>query len=147
MNTKTKLTTTISIDALGADILEDAYQAADAVATEEGRSRGGYIRLAKVDGSGADPYVVAIRRVKTERGFQFACGCKHWIYRCNKAGTLCKHQKAYLADAIENPGKFWMYQAGVSFAASIAAQLEPMIDTAVSKHTADEVKFSAAVNG
>lgn len=135
---QTQVHTKIEIDALGADILDDAFAAADAVATDAGRSRGGFIRLCKVDGSGADPYVVAIRKVKTERKYQFSCGCRDWIFRRNKAGTLCKHQKAFLANAIQNPNMFWMYEAGVVFAQSVAEQLAPMVETAIAKHNADE---------
>ena len=136
--TQAKAVTQIEIDSLGADVLENAFQAADMVATETGRTRGGYVGLCKVQGSASDPYKVAIRRVKTERQFQFSCGCRHWIYRCNKAGTLCKHQKDFLANAIVNPGKFWMYEAGVVFAQSVAEQLAPMVETAVGNHTSNE---------
>ena len=138
MKTQAKVVTSIQIDALGEDILDAAYEAADMVATSAGRSKGGYVRLCKVEGSGASPYVVAIRQVKTDRKYQFSCGCRDWIFRRNKLGTLCKHQKAFLAEAIDNPGKFWMYEAGVAFAASVAVQLGPRVDAAVVGHQADE---------
>ena len=136
--TATKIVHQVEIDSLGLEILTPAHAAADAVATEAGRSKGGWIRLCKVSGSAADPYVVSIRKVKTERGFQFGCGCADWRFRRNKAGTLCKHQKAYLMNAIQNPGLFWMYKAGVAFAQAVADELAPQIQQAIHGATADE---------
>ncbi len=103
----------VEIDSLGGEILTPAFNAADAIADGSHRTRGGYVALGAVQGS--DTYKIAIRPVKTERGFQFACGCKHWIFKCNKAGTLCKHQKAFLA----NPEDHFVTAPGQAFCASI----------------------------
>lgn len=138
MSTATKIVTKVEIDSLGLEILSPAFAAADEAATPEGRSRGGWVRLCKVQGSAADPYVVAIRKVKTERQFQFGCGCKDWIFRRQKSGQLCKHQRAFLMDAIQHPGKFWMYKAGVAFAQTVAAELAPQVEAAIHGHKADE---------
>jgi hypothetical protein len=128
----------IEIESLGLEILTPAYAAADEAASEQGRSKGGWIRLCKVQGSSADPYVVAIRKVGTPGGFQFGCGCKDWIYRRQKTGQLCKHQRAYLAEAVENPGKFWMYRAGVAFAQTVATEIAPQVHTAIHGAKANE---------
>lgn len=138
MSTATKIVTKVEIESLGLEILHPAYAAADAAATPEGRSRGGWVRLCKVQGSAADPYVVAIRKVKTERQFQFGCGCPDWMYRRQKTGQLCKHQRAYLMDAISNPSAFWMYKAGVAFAQAVAAAIAPQVQTAIASHKANE---------
>jgi hypothetical protein len=139
MITKTQIQTAIVIDSLGADILEEAFQAADAVATSAGRTRGGWVGLCKVQGSGSDPYKVAIRRVSSERQFQFGCACKHWIFRCNKDGSLCKHQQDFLANAVQHPERFWMYKAGLAFAQAVASALAPSVQTAIHGHKANEV--------
>jgi len=128
----------VEIDALGTDVLAVAYDAAKAVASPATITRGGWVGLCKVQGSTSDPYKVSIRKVKSDRGFQFGCGCRQWIYRCNKAGTLCKHQKAFLAEAVNNPGKFWMYEAGVAFAQAVSDAIAPMVQAAIHGHDADE---------
>ena len=79
--------------------------------------------LGKVQGSDSDPYKIAIRRVKTQRGFQFSCGCKHWIFRCNKEGTLCKHQQAFLAD----PTVHFVTEPGLHFVAAVEAAIAPLV--------------------
>ena len=136
--TATKIITKVEIDSLGLEILTPAFEAADAIASEDARSKGGWVRLCKVQGSAKSPYVVAIRKVKTERVFQFGCGCKDWIFRRQKTGQLCKHQRAFLMDAIENPGKFWMYKSGVAFAQAVAEALAPQVEAAIHGHQADE---------
>ena len=37
-------------------------------------------------------YILATRKSDGRK----TCGCKHWIMRCNKAGTDCKHIKWFL---------------------------------------------------
>jgi hypothetical protein len=45
-----------------------------------------YRQRRRVQGA-EEAYTVAIR-IKDAR---WSCGCKHWIFRCSKAGTDCKH--------------------------------------------------------
>lgn len=93
-----------------------AFEAANAVSTQYGRSRGGYIRLARVAGSGAEPYVIAVRRLKNGT-IQFGCGCPNWIYKRQSSGTLCKHQESVLTGGLNHKGKakVWYYKAGGAF--------------------------------
>ena len=105
-----------------------AMSMAREVATPESLTQGGWIRIGKV-ASMTDPsksYQVAIRPTATEKGFQFGCSCPHWIHRCNKNGTTCKHQDAVLATGVtpKTPSgkvKVWWNLSGEAFVQALAA--------------------------
>lgn len=103
-----------------------ALETAREASTENGKSRGGWVRLTRVQGSAADPYVVAVRELKDGR-IQFGCDCAHWKFRCNKAGNLCKHQQASLTGGHPKPGAplhVWWYKAGEAFVSCLKGTTE-----------------------
>ncbi len=121
-------------------ILRVAFQAADVASTKEGRSAGGWVRLAKYLGADPLPYVIAIRPIKGER-FQFGCSCKDWIHRRRKNHTLCEHQVSFLKNAIGQPGKYWLFNAGRAFLQVLAVEFDLPVAGIVSSET-DERKVA-----
>lgn len=112
----------IRINALDVETLEAAYDAA--AQTSRLRSKGNWLRLGAVQGSGKKPYVIAIRPVETARGYQFGCSCPHWRCRLNNdEGRLCKHQQAFLSKALANPGAVTFYTTGLVFVRAVAEAL------------------------
>lgn len=101
--------------------LERARLAADKVSTPAGRSRGGWVRLARIESrSGRDvpPYVIAIRGIASEKTpVQLGCSCPDWLFRKMKTGGTCKHQREFLAHLGGSaPGiGLWLYKAGAAF--------------------------------
>jgi hypothetical protein len=103
-----------------------AFEAANAVSTQYGRSRGGYIRLARVSASGGGtPYVIATRRLKNGT-IQFSCGCANWKFKRQSSGTLCKHQESVLTGGENHKGKaqVWYYKAGGAFVEVLGHEVE-----------------------
>lgn len=114
----------VTITAVSSQVLVSALEVADSCATAAGRSRGGWIRLAKCQGSAAEPYVIAARPVRTDRKVQFSCSCPDYIHRKSKIpGACCKHMSRFFAESATKPGEFWFYRAGVSFVAAVAAEM------------------------
>jgi len=132
----------ITITAVSSSILVSALEVADANATQAGRSKGGWIRLAKCQGSAAEPYVIAARPVSTDRQVQFSCSCPDYLYRKSKIpGACCKHMSRFFAESATKPGEFWFYKAGVSFVAAVAAEIvggAAVAQLPIHKHKANE---------
>ena len=101
--------------------LEKAYEVAAMTSTSNGRSPGGWIRLARVQGSASEPYVVAIRRISTPQRFQFGCGCPDWVYRKRRTGALCKHQRMLFQGKSQT--RVWFYKAGTMFFQIITGEI------------------------
>lgn len=116
---------------LDGELMHVAFEAADAVSSERGRSRGGYIRLGRVAGSAAEPYVIAVRMLKSGK-VQFGCGCPDWKFRRQSNGTLCKHQQAVLTGGMSRKGshRVWYYKAGVAFVEQLGVSADPSDDIA-----------------
>lgn len=103
-----------------------AFEAADAASTAYGRSKGGFVRLARVTSSvGTTPYVVSVRRLN-DGTIQFGCNCPNWIYRRQSSGTLCKHQRSVLTGGENHRGhnRVWYYRAGQAFLEVIGLSVE-----------------------
>jgi hypothetical protein len=116
--------TGIKIASISSSILLAALEVADSCATDAGRSKGGWIRLARVQGSAESPYVIAVRRVSTDRKVQFSCSCPDFLYRKQKIpGALFKHQQRFFNECATKPGQFWFYKAGHAFTLSVLSQI------------------------
>jgi len=118
-----------------------AALAAKAAVTPDSKSGGGWTRLALCDSmSGGEPYAVATRTLKDGR-IQVGCSCKHWVYRLQSTGQLCKHQQAVLCggltDRTESGAVFitW-YAAGEAFLMTLAQQV---MQEKVAKHLPKKV--------
>jgi len=92
--------------------------------TAAGRKSNGWVRLARFrsfseakPGEKAPTYVLAIRPLVGEKGYQLGCSCPDWMHRRSKTGELCKHQTAFLAHAGGTKPKAgkWLYRAGSAF--------------------------------
>lgn len=119
----------ITITNVSTPVLVAAFEVADSVATSSGRSAGGWVRLAKCQGSAEEPYVIAVRAVQTERKIQFSCSCGDFKFRKSKIpGACCKHMSRFFQESSNVPQQFWFYKAGQAFvlavAASVVGQLE-----------------------
>lgn len=101
--------------------MERARLAAEEASTAAGRSRGGWVRLARIEsrsGREVAPYVIAIRAVASEHSpVQFGCSCPDWMFRKSKSGGTCKHQREFLSHMGGSaPGiGLWLYRAGAAF--------------------------------
>jgi hypothetical protein len=105
--------------------MERARLSAEKASTPAGRSRGGWVRLARVEsrtGREVEPYVIAIRAIASDRSpVQFGCSCPDWVYRKQKTGESCKHQREFLSHVGGSSPRIglWLYKAGAAFTASI----------------------------
>jgi hypothetical protein len=129
----------LTIATLGTEVLDLAYETAEPACPRWARTKGDWVRLARVKGSAKKPYVIAIRRVATRRGFQFSCGCPQGKFRCNTVRgaehRLCKHQRAFLQDALGLSPKIQFYQAGLQFVREVAASLGLPEEAEIFHHT------------
>ena len=105
-------------------------------------SQGGWVRLAAVEGSAKDPYIIAARRLKDGR-VQFSCGCPHWRFRCQTQGVICKHQQAFLCGGLlgGKPAKIEWQTAGVFFLQTLA---KVTAERRVTRHVAPAALQQAA---
>jgi len=127
------------ISKVSVSVLKAAFEAADTCATTAGRSKGGWVRLAKVQGSAAAPYVIAIRPVSTERQYQFSCGCPDYLYRKSKVpGACCKHMQRFFQESTTTPGSFWFYKAGKAFVETTQALVRGRVEVPVPCHEESE---------
>lgn len=128
--------------AFSVEALTASFAAAKQAAKPDALSAGGWVRLALCDSmSGGKPYAVACRSLKDGR-IQFGCSCKHWIYRCQTTGQLCKHQQAVLCGGLTpmtesgSVGIKW-YQSGETFLSVLA---QKVLDARVNRHVASQKK-------
>lgn len=119
------MTTSMIEGRLSMITMERARIAADKASTPAGRSKGGWVRLARIESrSGRDvaPYVIAVRAVASEsKPIQFGCSCPDWIFRKAKSGGTCKHQREFMSHlGGSSPATgLWLYKAGAAFIASV----------------------------
>lgn len=127
----------LSFATLGTEVLDPAFVAAAKVSPSWSRTRGGWMRLARVKGTAKKPYVIAVRRCEGSRGFQFACGCAHWRNRLNAASVrgaehkLCKHQERFLREAVKVDRSIEFFESGLLFVRAIAEELGLDEDAAI----------------
>lgn len=95
--------------------------------TEAGKTKAGWVRLARVasltEPKLVKPYVIAVRQAKDDNGIHFGCSCPDWVYRKRHEGGFCKHQKAFLAHMKgTSPAEgIWLYNSGEMFLRTLAA--------------------------
>lgn len=113
--------------------MEAAMKAAEVVSPGKGHS---WLRLAVCDSmSGSKPYAIAVRSLKDGR-VQFGCECKHWRFRLQGTGMLCKHQQAVLCGGLtplteSGTVNLAWYDAGAAF---LKALSQAVMDERVSRH-------------